>query len=173
MKILPVLTAALLLCSCAADRETEALKNSLSEAQTAVRLSAENTKRLEDTYSDIYFHLDSLTVESFKKRVANGDTVYAYIGRPSCGDCNAFEPMFKRYIASRNLNGKIYFVNVHRLHQDKEAWTAFHQQYKLGGTPVLAKYSKGKQVNKLDLEENGGKISAEDLEKWLDANGLR
>ena len=67
MKILPVLTAALLLCSCAADRETEALKNSLSEAQTAVRLSAENTKRLEDTYSDIYFHLDSLTVESFKK----------------------------------------------------------------------------------------------------------
>ena len=138
MKILPVLTAALLLCSCAADRETEALKNSLSEAQTAVRLSAENTKRLEDTYSDIYFHLDSLTVESFKKRVANGDTVYAYIGRPSCGDCNAFEPMFKRYIASRNLNGKIYFVNVHRLYQDKEAWTAFRQQYKLGGTPVLA-----------------------------------
>ena len=39
MKILPVLTAALLLCSCAADRETEALKNSLSEAQTVVRLS--------------------------------------------------------------------------------------------------------------------------------------
>ena len=173
MKILPVLTAALLLCSCAADRETEALKNSLSEAQTAVRLSAENTKRLEDTYSDIYFHLDSLTVESFQKRIARGDTVYAYIGRPSCGDCNAFEPMFKRYIASRNLNGKIYFVNVHRLHQDKEAWTAFRQQYKLGGTPVLAKYRKGKQVNKLDLEENGGKISAEDLEKWLDANGLR
>ena len=53
------------------------------------------------------------------------------------------------------------------------AWTAFRQQYKLGGTPVLAKYSKGKQVNKLDLEENGGKISAEDLEKWLDTNGLR
>lgn len=45
------------------------------------------------------------------------------------------------------------------------------RQYELGG-PVLAKYSKGKQVNKLDLEENGGKISVEDLEKWLDANGL-
>ena len=39
--------------------------------------------------------------------------------------------------------------------------------------PVLAKYSKGKQVNKLDLEENGSKISVEDLEKGLDANGLR
>ena len=47
------------------------------------------------------------------------------------------------------------------------------RQYELGGPTVLAKYSKGKQVNKLDLEENGGKISTEDLEKWLDANGLR
>ena len=37
----------------------------------------------------------------------------------------------------------------------------------------MAKYSKGKQVNKLDLEVNGSKISVEDLEKWLDANGLR
>ena len=46
------------------------------------------------------------------------------------------------------------------------------RQYKLGG-PVLAKYGRGKQVNKLDLEENGGKISVEDLEKWLDANGLQ
>lgn len=36
----------------------------------------------------------------------------------------------------------------------------------------MAKYSKGKQVNKLDLEVNGSKISVEDLEKWLDANGL-
>ena len=171
MKILPVLTAALFLCSCAADRETEALKNSLSEAQTAVRLSAENTKRLEDTYSDIYFHLDSLTVESFKKRVTNGDTVYAYIGRPSCGDCNAFEPLFKRYITQRRLDGKIWFVNVHRLHQDKEKWQAFRQRYGLSGTPVLAKYAGGRQQNKLDFEDNGG-ISAKDLERWLDANGL-
>ena len=29
-------------------------------------------------------------------KVARGDTFYAYIGRPSCGDCNAFEPMLKR-----------------------------------------------------------------------------
>ncbi|WP_293276858.1 hypothetical protein [Neisseria sp. oral taxon 014] len=33
------------------------------------------------------------------------------------------------------------------------------RQYELGGPTVLVKYSKGKQVNKLDLEENGGKIS--------------
>lgn len=165
--------AALAVAACSsAGNETEMLKNRLTEAQTAVKLSAENTKRLEDTYSDIYFELNSLTVANFKAKVAAGDTFYAYIGRPSCGDCNAFESMFKRYIEKHRLGSKIYFVNVHRLHQDKEAWMAFRQQYKLSGTPVLAKYSKGRQVNKLDLEDNGGSISAADLEKWLALNKL-
>ncbi|UOO81540.1 thioredoxin family protein [Uruburuella testudinis] len=161
---------ALSACNSARDNTTT-LRDRLAEAETAVRLSAENTKRLENTYSDIYFELNSLTVDNFKAKVAAGDSFYAYIGRPSCGDCNAFEPMFKRYIQSRKLQDKIYFVNVHRLHQDKAAWAAFKQQYRLSGTPVLAKYSRGRQINKLDFEDNGG-ISAEDLEKWLAQNRL-
>lgn len=119
--------------------EIRILRGKLAEAETAVRLSAENSKRLENTYSDIYFELDSLTVENFKAKVARGDSFYAYIGRPSCGDCNAFEPMFKRYIASHGLQKKIYFVNVHRLHQNKPEWAAFKQQYGLSGTPVFSK----------------------------------
>lgn len=171
-KIFTVVTLALTLSACnSARNETQTLQDKLAEAQTAVKLSAENTKRLEDTYSDIYFELNSLTVANFEAKVASGDTVYAYIGRPSCGDCSAFEPMFKRYIQSHRLQDKIYFINVHRLHQDKTAWAAFKQQYKLSGTPVLAKYSKGRQINKLDFEDNGS-LSAEDLEKWLKLNRL-
>ncbi|PSJ79744.1 thioredoxin family protein [Neisseria iguanae] len=167
------LAAMLLLGACSHHQKLDKLKNELSEAQTAVKLSAANTKRLEDTYSDIYFELNSLTVENFKAKVAKGEKFYAYIGRPSCGDCNAFEPMFKRYINRYHLHDKIYFVNVHRLHQDKAAWDAFKQQYGLNGTPILAAYGSGRQLNKLDLEDNGGKLNAEDLEKWFDTNHLR
>lgn len=164
---------ALVLGACShTSQENQVLKDQLSEAQMAVKLSAENTKRLEDTYSDIYFELNSLTVENFKNKVRRGDTFFAYIGRPSCSDCNAFEPLFKRYIAERHLQDKIYFVNVHKLHQDKAAWAEFKKQYGLSGTPVLAKYSKGVQANKLDLEDNGGKISPEDLDTWLKLNKM-
>ena len=166
-----ILTFALCTLALSACSNTTTLRDRLSEAETAVKLSAENTKRLENTYSDIYFELNSLTVANFKAKVATGDTFYAYIGRPSCGDCNAFEPMFKRFIQNRHLQDKIYFINVHRLHQDKSAWTAFKQQYHLSGTPVLAKYSQGKLVNKLDFEDNGG-ISTEDLTQWLNQNRL-
>lgn len=171
-KILISAALVYLLASCSSQHhEMQILRNKLTEAETAVGLSAENSKRLESKYSDIYFELNSLTVENFKAKVAGGDTFYAYIGRPSCGDCNAFEPMFKRYIASNKLYGKIYFVNVHRLYQDKPAWMAFKRQYGLSGTPVLAKYAKGRQANKLDFEDNKG-ISTEDLEKWLMLNKL-
>ena len=163
-----------LLTACAqtsSQTEMEQLRAQLAEQQTAVQLSAERSQQLQKTYSDMYFQLDSLTVDSFKAKVAKGDTFYAYIGRPSCGDCAAFEPIFKQYIAKHGLNGKIYFVNVHFLQQDKEKWTAFKQQYGLMGTPVLAKYSKGKQINKLDYEEKGG-IKRADIEAWLKLNHL-
>ena len=110
-------------------------------------------------------------MESFKAKVARGDTFYAYIGRPSCSDCSAFEPIFKRYIKAHKLSGKLYFVNVHFLQQDKAAWAAFKQQYGLLGTPVLAKYSGGKQINKLDKEEKG-EMSPQDIEAWLKLNKL-
>ncbi|UOP01643.1 hypothetical protein LVJ84_05700 [Kingella potus] len=56
------------------------LRAELAEARTAAKLAAENTKRYQDTYSDIYFDLGSLTVAEFERRVAAGETVYAYIG---------------------------------------------------------------------------------------------
>ena len=171
---------ALLLTACAQQNaqqgnsqadEIKQLNAKLAEKEMAVKLSAQRTTELEKQYTDMYFQLDSLTVDSFKAKIARGDTFYAYIGRPSCSDCSAFEPIFKRYIKAHKLSGKLYFVNVHFLQQDKAAWAAFKQQYGLLGTPVLAKYSGGKQINKLDKEEKG-EMSPQDIEAWLKLNKL-
>lgn len=158
-------------CSTSSSDEIAALRAQLNEKDVTIQLSAQNTEKLQKTYTDMYFELDSLTVDSFQAKVARGDTFYAYIGRPSCGDCQSFEPLFKRYIREHRLNGRLYFVNVHFLQQDKAKWAAFKQQYQLKGTPTLAKYSRGKMVNKLDYEENGG-ITTQDIEKWLAKNKL-
>ena len=164
---------ALFLTACAQPNKSQIqqLNAQLAEKDLAIKLSAQHSAELEKQYTDMYFLLDSLTVESFKAKVARGDTFYAYIGRPSCSDCSAFEPIFKRYIKEHRLGGKLYFVNVHFLQQDKAAWAAFKQQYGLLGTPVLAKYSGGKQINKLDKEEKGG-MSPQDIEAWLRLNKL-
>lgn len=164
----------LALCSVnawASPKTPEQWQRELQAAQTAAELAAENTARYQNTYTDIYFELDSLTVQSFERRVANGETLLVYIGRPSCSDCNSLEPIFKNVIHQNHLGGKIWYVNVHFLHQDKEKWAAFKQRYGISGTPTLAKFAHGKQVNKLDFEENGG-IGVADLNNWLNQNGL-
>lgn len=159
------------LSACGTTSEITQLRAQLHEQTTIAQLSAQRTTELEKQYSDMYFLLDSLTVDSFKEKVARGETVYAYIGRPSCGDCNAFELQFKQLIKQHQLSGKIYFVNVHFLQQDKPNWLAFRQQFHLSGTPVLAKYSKGQLVNKWDFEEHGS-LKIQDVEKWLKSNQL-
>ena len=96
MKTKPALFAAglaLLLTACAQQNaqqgnsqadEIKQLNAKLAEKEMAVKLSAQRTTELEKQYTDMYFELDSLTVDSFKAKVARGDTFYAYIGRPSC-----------------------------------------------------------------------------------------
>ena len=113
MKTKPALFTAglaLLLTACAQQNaqqgnsqadEIKQLNAKLAEKEMAVKLSAQRTTELEKQYTDMYFELDSLTVDSFKAKVARGDTFYAYIGRPSCSDCSAFEP-----IREHRLNGK-------------------------------------------------------------------
>ena len=160
-----------LLTACSHHHESQVLKAQLAEMQTAVQLSAENTQRYQNTYSDMYFELNSLTVTNFEQRVAAGETLYVYIGRPSCGDCNAFEPVLKRYLVKQGLHNKLWFVNVHRLYQDKTAWIAFKQRYGISGTPVLAKYSAGKLQNKWDFEDKGS-LQKADLQEWLHLNKL-
>lgn len=158
-------------CAMSSNREVEQLRMKLREREVVAQLSAKNIEKWQKMYTDVYFELDSLTINSFKRKVARGETFYAYIGRPSCGDCQAFEPIFKRYIRQYHLDGKLYFVNVHFLQQDKAQWSAFKQQYNLQGTPTLAKYRQGKLVNKLDYEADG-KITAQDIEQWLEKNQL-
>lgn len=155
----------------AATLSADQCRRELQAAQTVAELAAENTTRYQNTYTDIYFELDSLTVPSFERRVAAGETVLVYIGRPSCPDCNSFEPLFKNVIRNHELGRKIWYVNVHLLHQNPTQWAAFKQRYGISGTPVLAKFARGKLVNKLDFEANGG-IGMADLNGWLKQNNL-
>jgi thioredoxin-like negative regulator of GroEL len=48
------------------------------------------------SYPKIYDELDSLTIDNFKERVDKGKELVVYVGRPTCGDCNEFEPKLSR-----------------------------------------------------------------------------
>lgn len=65
------------------------------KAFAAERENLEKDKKiveLEKSYPEIYDVLDSVTCENFDALVQEDRDIYVYIGRPSCGDCQNFEP---------------------------------------------------------------------------------
>lgn len=79
-----------------------------------------------------------------------------YVGRPTCGDSNQFEPHLIKTIKSKKLRSTIKYINVAQLKKDKDAWKDFTKKYGIRYTPTLAKFENGKLVKKVNwTPENG------------------
>ncbi|NEW62130.1 thioredoxin [Granulicatella sp. zg-ZJ] len=144
----------------------------LHEKQEMIDKKEMERQHIQEKYSDVYYTLNSLLPSTFEEKMANQDTFYVYIGRPTCADCQFFEPFFIKEIQRRQLHSSIFYVNVLPVHQDKEKWTVFKQTYHISGTPVVAKVEKGIITDKLDFEEMQG-ITPKQLSDWLDKQSFQ
>ncbi len=118
------------------------------------------------SYSEEYFHYNSLTVQGFKDKVAAGDDFIVIISRPNCGSCHAIYEEVMAETEKLGINNQIYFLNVVELHRDTAAWGAFKEEYKLEGTPTYARYSGGEQLSTVGWTPERG-VNADDAVTWF------
>lgn len=117
--------------------------------------------------SDMNEYLNSITVKNFEKKVLSGDDFFVYVGRPDCGDCNLFEPMFKDVIKKYNLNEKIIYMNIKSFREnDKEAWEKFKNQYGFTQTPAIIHFNNGNNIDIIEWDNEKG-LSYIMLIEWL------
>ncbi|GBU10833.1 hypothetical protein AwErysi_04490 [Erysipelotrichaceae bacterium] len=123
----------------------------------------------EDKYSPMYEYFSSLSIKEFEEKVAAGDEFTVYFGRPDCSDCTYFEPSFIQTITTKNLEDKLYYVNVKWLRAgDKIAWDSFKQKYQFTQTPAFSKYKDGKQIGLIEWTDKG--LTQAELIIWLEQN---
>lgn len=127
-------------------------------------------KEKESNYPEIYDVLDSITVVNFPTHI-NEKELVLYIGRPTCSDCNMFEPALIELIKEKNLEAKIYYLNISKLRDDEKKWEIFKEKYSIRYTPTLAKFTSGSLKSKVEWTPEYG-ISINQVEKWLDQNVL-
>ncbi len=128
----------------------------------------QHTKEMDATYSESYFYFDSLTVDSFKAKVAAKEEFIVLITRPSCSNCAALERPFIEYAQQRGIADKVYLLNVVMLHKDADAWVLFKKTYELEGTPTYARFAEGKLVSNVGWTyENSINFSM--VEEWFAA----
>lgn len=139
-----------------------ALKSDKSKIET-------NLKESQSEYPDIYNYLGSMTYSQFKNKVNNREDFYVYVGRPSCGDCNEFEPKFIELISKYQLGDNVVYLNVSELREDENAWELYKETYGMHYTPTLAKFSEGKLDKSVEWTPETG-ISISDVENFILTN---
>ena len=123
----------------------------------------------ETFYPDIYNYLPSLPVKAFEEKVSQKETFVVYVGRPTCPDCNAFEPELIKWLQEKNIKNVIY-LNVAELRRDEQKWADFKAHYDIQYTPTLAKFEAGQNVAKVSWTPETG-TDLEAFDKWLDQYG--
>ena len=121
-------------------------------------------------YSESYFHYDSITVDSFKYKVAAGEEFVVIITRPGCPNCRMLEQPVIELAERKGISDKIYHLNVELLRRDSEIWAAFKETYGFEGTPTYARFAGGQQLSNVGWTyENGIEYAA--VERWIEEQG--
>lgn len=130
----------------------------------------ENKMSTIENNSSLNMRLNTLTVESFNKKVEKGkNTIFVYIGNGNCSDCSFFDPILIKNLKNRKIINFVYYVDCEYLHKKRKEWYSFKKKYNFDQTPCLMLFKNGKRVSKLEwIPEKG--ISEHKLVSWLDEN---
>ena len=126
----------------------------------------ESISNLEESYSQVYLELNSLTYNTFKEKVKNKDRFYVYVGRPSCSDCNDFEDILIELLNKYDVIDNIYYLNRGNLRNNTYEWQEFKNKYNLMYTPSFAEFSEGKLKTKVQWTPEKG-INKDEVESWI------
>ena len=122
---------------------------------------------LSEVYSENYFHFDSITVDSFKEKVASGEEFVVLITRPNCPNCARLERPFIQLVERKGIADKIYHLNIVLLRRDADAWALFKETYEFEGTPTYARFADGKLVSNVGWTYDVN-IEYDMVERWVE-----
>lgn len=126
-----------------------------------LQIASENIEVEKSNYPEIYDVLNSMTVDTFKQKVADGETFNIYVGRPTCSDCTTFEPEFLEMLKEMRLERDVYYLNVAQLRKDEAEWENFKAKYDINYTPTLAVFNDGELSDIVNWTPENGTDKAE------------
>lgn len=128
-----------------------------------LKISSESDKTFE--------YMDTLTVDSFIKKIENGETMCVYIGRASCNDCNLFQTILEDVVNTYHFRIPIFYVSVEQYRKSNmENWEMFKKDHNFNQTPAFLLYTKSEFIDSIEWNSTG--ISENELVEWLKRNKI-
>lgn len=106
--------------------------------------------------------LDKITLAEFQKKLENKDNGFVYIGRPTCPDCQAFQPTLDAVLKDKDM--RLDYFDTDAARKEKEEQTKqFLQDMKVKTVPVIFYIENGKEVSRYDGNDDEKALAA-----WFD-----
>lgn len=106
--------------------------------------------------------LDKITLAEFQTKLENKDSGFVYIGRPTCPDCQAFQPTLDTVLKDKNM--RLDYFDTDAARKEKEEQTKqFLQDMKVKTVPVIFYLENGKEVSRYDGNDDEKALAA-----WFD-----
>lgn len=127
-----------------------------------------NPDQKDATYPEIYNYLNSISIGNLNEFIEKSkeSELLIYYGRPSCIDCNIFEPKLIEMVEKYELSEKLIYVNTHEVRKNEEDWKIFTNNFGIQYTPTIALYTNGEVKEKVEWTPEKG-TDMEEFELFL------
>ncbi|WP_246215530.1 thioredoxin family protein [Listeria valentina] len=127
----------------------------------------ESNEKAEQTEKQGKSFLNPIGTEKFQQIQLDKQDKVVYVGRPSCPDCQAFQPILQEVLKENNW-GKIDYYNTARASEkNRKAMISALKQVKIDSVPSLIAFKNGKVQAVFH-----GNDSKKELTNWLRKNSL-
>ncbi|EUJ31101.1 thioredoxin family protein [Listeria cornellensis] len=103
--------------------------------------------------------LDKITLAEFQTKLDNKESGFVYIGRPTCPDCQAFQPTLDAALKDKEMR-LAYFDTDAAQEKAEDKTKTFLQDMKVKTVPVIFYLQDGKEVARYDGNDDKAALKA-------------
>ncbi|EIA21176.1 thioredoxin family protein [Listeria fleischmannii] len=134
-----------------------------SQTESQKKEASEKTK---ETSQAGKAFLTTIGTKDFKEQLDQKEDGFIYVGRPSCVDCQAFQPILKEALQEEHFSGKMAYYNTDAASKEnREQMMSLLKGLKIDSVPTMVYLKDGKVASKFL-----GNDSKSELKEWLSQN---
>ncbi|MBF2393258.1 thioredoxin family protein [Listeria marthii] len=124
----------------------------------------ETEEKANQTEKESSTFLNTISTKDFKQKMADKTTGFVYVGRPTCEDCQAFQPILKKELEKRQPNQKMAYYNTDKASEkSRDDMIALLKEMDIDSVPTMVYLKDGKVVSTYAATDEPEKLT-----KWMD-----
>ncbi|MBF2489524.1 thioredoxin family protein [Listeria marthii] len=124
----------------------------------------ETEEKANQTEKESSTFLNTISTKDFKQKMADKTTGFVYVGRPTCEDCQVFQPILKKELEKRQPDQKMAYYNTDKASEkSRDDMIALLKEMDIDSVPTMVYLKDGKVVSTYAATDEPEKLT-----KWMD-----